>query len=264
LIFIDFNSEILFGLINNSFAIAGITNINGDSKQAFKLDLTNEEKELLVHQTTRMGAIHFKEKGIDGTFHPVALAAQAFYRLICIHPFENGNTRTASLVMNYILMKNGYPPFILTKDNEKEFYKMERFMEVLFYTQAAGITGNVMGSFVDEKEIFNYVSDEYTTFLASQIKQRIEVLNWARALIIRMSQLGGKGVSFEEMLMQVRRYLATYIDKTTDTFKETIRSTGAKLITESLPENFSPRCRKPQAKEGDDEAPLPIPPLPRR
>ncbi len=47
--------------------------------------------------------------------HPVELAAEAHYRLVSIHPFIDGNGRTARLLMNLILISYGYPPAIISK-----------------------------------------------------------------------------------------------------------------------------------------------------
>lgn len=41
--------------------------------------------------------------------HPVMRAAEAHERLVTIHPFIDGNGRTSRLVMNLILLANGYP-----------------------------------------------------------------------------------------------------------------------------------------------------------
>ena len=53
--------------------------------------------------------------------HAVVLAAEFHYRFVCIHPFDDGNGRGARLVMNYILLKNGFPPVII-KSADKENY----------------------------------------------------------------------------------------------------------------------------------------------
>jgi Fic family protein len=40
--------------------------------------------------------------------HPVVLAAEMHEQLVTIHPFVDGNGRTARLVMNLILLKHGF------------------------------------------------------------------------------------------------------------------------------------------------------------
>jgi Fic family protein len=45
--------------------------------------------------------------------HPVSLAGEAHYRLVTIHPFIDGNGRTARLLMNLLLLTHGYPPAII-------------------------------------------------------------------------------------------------------------------------------------------------------
>lgn len=47
--------------------------------------------------------------------HPVELAAEVHYRLVTIHPFVDGNGRTARLLMNMILLMLGYPAAIIRK-----------------------------------------------------------------------------------------------------------------------------------------------------
>ncbi|MDX2189619.1 MAG: Fic family protein [Bacteroidota bacterium] len=53
--------------------------------------------------------------------HPLILAAEFHYKFIRIHPFDDGNGRTARILMNFILMQYGFPPVII-KTGEKENY----------------------------------------------------------------------------------------------------------------------------------------------
>ena len=53
--------------------------------------------------------------------HPVELAAEAHYRLVTIHPFTDGNGRTARLLMNMILLMSGYPAAIIRKRDRLDY-----------------------------------------------------------------------------------------------------------------------------------------------
>ena len=54
------------------------------------------------------------------------LAALVQYKFVCIHPFIDGNGRTARLLMNLILMQNGYPPAIILNLDRKKYYRVLR------------------------------------------------------------------------------------------------------------------------------------------
>lgn len=47
--------------------------------------------------------------------HPLALAGLFHHKFERIHPFADGNGRTGRMLLNLILMKNGYPPMIVPK-----------------------------------------------------------------------------------------------------------------------------------------------------
>lgn len=57
-------------------------------------------------------------------FHAVELAAEAHYRLVTIHPFVDGNGRTARLLMNMILLMGGYPPAIIWKSDRLAYISL--------------------------------------------------------------------------------------------------------------------------------------------
>ncbi len=62
--------------------------------------------------------------GAASTMHPVERAALAHHRLVAIHPFVDGNGRTARLVMNMLLMQDGYPPTIIMRINRRQYYRV--------------------------------------------------------------------------------------------------------------------------------------------
>lgn len=51
----------------------------------------------------------------------VIQACEAHYRLVSIHPFADGNGRTARLVMNLLLLTHGYPPIIVRKEDRHPY-----------------------------------------------------------------------------------------------------------------------------------------------
>ena len=55
--------------------------------------------------------------------HPFELAALIHAKLTWIHPFEDGNGRTARTIMNFILIKKGFPMFFIPFEKREEYYK---------------------------------------------------------------------------------------------------------------------------------------------
>lgn len=58
--------------------------------------------------------------------NPVVLAAEFHYRFIRIHPFDDGNGRTARILMNFILMQYGYPPVIIRTEDKQAYFSVLR------------------------------------------------------------------------------------------------------------------------------------------
>ncbi|EDW76247.1 uncharacterized protein Dwil_GK14760 [Drosophila willistoni] len=58
----------------------------------------------------------------SSSLHPVNYAALAHYKLVHIHPFIDGNGRTSRLLMNTLLMRAGYPPVIIPKQQRSKYY----------------------------------------------------------------------------------------------------------------------------------------------
>ena len=50
-------------------------------------------------------------------------AAFIHHEFVRIHPFIDGNGRVARLLTNFYLIRNGYPPSIIQKEDRKKYYK---------------------------------------------------------------------------------------------------------------------------------------------
>lgn len=53
----------------------------------------------------------------------IELATVFHHKLVWIHPFFDGNGRTVRLVMNLLLMRCGFPPAIILKNDRKKYYE---------------------------------------------------------------------------------------------------------------------------------------------
>ena len=56
------------------------------------------------------------------TLHPVELATLLHNKFVNIHPFTDGNGRTARLLINWVLIKNKFPPVIIEVMNKEKYY----------------------------------------------------------------------------------------------------------------------------------------------
>ncbi len=53
--------------------------------------------------------------------HPVEYASIAHYRFVSIHPFRDGNGRTARLLMNLLLIQSGYPIVVINNQVRNDY-----------------------------------------------------------------------------------------------------------------------------------------------
>ena len=95
----------------------------------------------------------YNQAEADGELTPVELAALFHYRYIRIHPFEDGNGRIARLLMNYILLRHGYPMIIIRSKNKKAY--LEAMTESpADSTKIRDLLRNALTDKIDDREMF--------------------------------------------------------------------------------------------------------------
>lgn len=119
----------------------------------------------------------------------IELATVFHHKFVWIHPFFDGNGRTVRLAMNLLLMRKGFPPAIILKNDRKKYYEAlnqanngDYSKLMLLMCQALERTLNIYLSVLPDNEedyqpIANIVSEpsspygqEYVSLLARQGK----------------------------------------------------------------------------------------------
>ncbi len=112
--------------------------------------------------------------GTSLSVDPVILAAVAHSWFVYIHPFADGNGRTARILMNLILMRYGYPISIITRDDRQRYY------DALEESQSSDLTPFI-------SLLCDSVSESLDQYEQAVSEQR-ETLEWARSLMARVEE----------------------------------------------------------------------------
>jgi len=130
--------------------------------------------------------VNQNEQGLS----PIILATIFHHRFVWIHPFFDGNGRTVRLAMNLMLMRKGYPPAIILKNDRNKYYAalnkdrasngshakllllmmqaVERSLDIYLSMYPDGVEYRPISNIVEESQV--PYGQEYVSLLARQGK----------------------------------------------------------------------------------------------
>ncbi len=103
---------------------------------------------------TDMGLLLNWYKENKKKLHPLVLAIIFHHKFEKIHPFSDGNGRTGRILLNYILLRNNYPPLIIRKKFRGEY------LDSLGIADKSSLTSIKKQDYHD---LVQYIADELIT-----------------------------------------------------------------------------------------------------
>lgn len=111
-----------------------------DGERVFRTIHVGEYKRQPNHVRTADGGFHYYADprdvphrmavlldwydGVKGSelVHPLVVASIFHHEFVAIHPFDDGNGRMGRILMNFTLMRQGYPPIVIAQQKRLEYY----------------------------------------------------------------------------------------------------------------------------------------------
>jgi Fic family protein len=213
---------------------------------------TNSEKEKI--QRSQKDAIH-----------PVSLALKFHLDYLNIHPFYDGNGRTARILSNLILISYGFPPFYIKETEKQNYYRHLTDIQTyggepdLFYDFMMGLilrSLQITSDVIEGKEIEEEddIDKEIALFKLSLDKsqERTETKNWNN--IIKIIENSGvplfqktinKLTKFNDLFESMEHRIIYNTDQL-PTYDLQLRRGGNALSTALFPKMLLDWLRSPQ------------------
>ena len=159
--------------------------------------------------------------------NPALLAFEFHLRYVNIHPFYDGNGRTARILMNIILIASGYPPLIIKTDKKNAYFQYLAdiqcyngdknlyfgFMLDLLYESLELVNDAIQGKNIDEEDDL----DKKLTLLKSKLQTQEETTKRTRDVVNNII----KNLILDNNTNNFLHNIANVTDKFRDFFTET-------------------------------------------
>ena len=156
----------------------------------------------------------------SGTSHPVEIAAKCHHDFVLIHPFDDGNGRVARLLVNYVLLRAGFPPVIIRTEKKGAYLAAlqqadagdllpltNHFIAELRWSLETSIKA-AKGENIED---LSDAEKEIALFVRQQTDQKRDVVPKSPETLREIYALGWRGLfeSFEKKMLLLSKLFAT-------------------------------------------------------
>jgi Fic family protein len=143
------------------------------------------------------------------------LAALVQYKFVCIHPFIDGNGRTARLLMNLVLLQNGYPPAVILNLDRQKYYRVLRQADMDKPKEFINFIGRSI-----ERSLVIYLNsftpankqNEHQGYIS--LKEATKYCNYSLEYLSLLARTGKlPAIKFERNWMTTREAINNYLKK---------------------------------------------------
>lgn len=139
--------------------------------------------------------------------YPIVLAAAAHAWFVYIHPFVDGNGRTARILMNLVLMRYGYPISVITTSDRSRYY------DALEESQSSNLTPFIA-------LVLDTVEESLVEYERAVNEQRQQV-EWARSIMSKVQEQEAEKIRNQyEVWRSGMELLRSYFRQTVETLNE--------------------------------------------
>jgi Fic family protein len=162
---------------------------------------------------SRMQAlVQWLEQTLSAEDPPILpLIAKLHHEFVLIHPFDDGNGRVARMLVNYVLMRQGYPPVIVPTERKKDYLAALRLADAGDITELENFLGTCV---IRSLELGIKAAKGESIEEPSDVEKKVTI--FAREQMARRS---GKTLDVEGVRLTVDASVIPFVEKLTTRLK---------------------------------------------
>lgn len=239
-----------------------IINSKGEKFQFVDPELVPEKMHDLLNRTN--AAIDAIQSGKKNAIHPIDVALQFHLEYLEIHPFYDGNGRTARIVTNLILIALGYTPFWINKNERSVCYNYISDIQgyggkkEIFYEYVANMilrSEQMVLDVIDGKDISedDDLDKEIELLKRNLLNKKDEVVVKTNEEILKLYKSSFRKL-FEQLIEKTKKFDDMFVEKKYSSSAEGNQSwnKGIEYFDEFFENLYEEKTNRPEDSYGEE------------